>query len=134
VAAKQFEAKFNTPIEREYSLMDLLRRPEVTYHELMQMDAVCGDAINPAVAEQIEIQAKYFGYIARQEKEIAKHKYCEEAEIPDQMDYHRVPSLSTEVRQKLEKIRPKTIGQASRISGVTPAAISLLLVHMEKFG
>ena len=134
VAAKQFEEKFKTPIEREYSLMDLLRRPEVNYGDLMQMDAVCDDIVNSAVAEQIEIQAKYCGYIARQEKEIAKQKYCEEAEIPEHMDYQRVPSLSTEVRQKLEKIRPQTIGQASRISGVTPAAISLLLVHLEKFG
>lgn len=129
IAAKQFSEKFKTPIEREYNLMDLLRRPEVNYADLMQLDLASSD-VDTLVAEQVEIQAKYFGYIARQEKEIEKHKYFENAVIPDELDYSKVPSLSAEVRQKLQKIKPKTIGQASRISGVTPAAISLLLVYM----
>jgi tRNA uridine 5-carboxymethylaminomethyl modification enzyme len=129
IAAKQFTEKFKTPVEREYSLMDLLRRPEVNYADLMQLDQAASD-VDTLVAEQVEIQAKYFGYIARQEKEIEKQKYFENAVIPDELDYSKVPSLSAEVRQKLQKIKPKTIGQASRISGVTPAAISLLLVYM----
>lgn len=132
IAAKQFENKFKTPIEREYNLMDLLRRPEINYADLMEVTD-SGSAISDhSVAQQVEIQAKYAGYISRQEKEISKHKYCEDAKIPVYFDYQKVPSLSAEVRQKLEKIKPETIGQASRISGVTPAAISLLLVHLEK--
>jgi tRNA uridine 5-carboxymethylaminomethyl modification enzyme len=129
--AKQFEEKFNTAIEREYNLMDLLRRPEVNYADLMQLDSAA-DNIDPLVAEQVEIQAKYVGYIARQEKEIAKHKYNETAEIPQYFDYKKIPSLSAEVCQKLDKIRPTTVGQASRIAGVTPAAISLLLVQLSR--
>ncbi len=132
VAAKQFFEKYQTPMEREYSLMDLLRRPEVTYHELMQIDSASAGEIDFTVAEQIEIQAKYAGYISRQEKEIEKQKYFEDAIIPDQFDYQKVASLSNEVRQKLEKIRPKTLGQASRISGVTPAAVSLLMVYVAR--
>lgn len=129
--ATRFTEKYGTPIEREYSLMDLLRRPEVTYTELMNV-VTHTHAHTDTVIEQVEIQAKYAGYISRQEKEIEKQKYCEEAEIPAHFDYQKVVSLSTEVRQKLEKIRPKTVGQASRISGVTPASISLLLVHLSR--
>src|SRR3989338_2637781 len=130
VAAKQFEEKYQTSIEREYNLMDLLRRPEVTYEKLMQIDQAKMSDVDVAVIEQINIQAKYFGYLARQEKEIERQKYYEDRVIPESIDYNAVPSLSTEVRQKLQKIRPSTIGQASRISGVTPAAISLLLVYL----
>ncbi|OGT33841.1 MAG: tRNA uridine-5-carboxymethylaminomethyl(34) synthesis enzyme MnmG [Gammaproteobacteria bacterium RIFCSPHIGHO2_02_FULL_39_13] len=130
--AKLFSEKYRTSIEREYSLMDLLRRPEVTYTELMSTFTSTSTP-TPAVTEQVEIQAKYAGYISHQEKEIEKQKYCEEAEIPAYFDYQKMVSLSAEVRQKLDKIRPKTIGQASRISGVTPAAISLLMVHVTKF-
>ncbi|OGT66597.1 MAG: tRNA uridine-5-carboxymethylaminomethyl(34) synthesis enzyme MnmG [Gammaproteobacteria bacterium RIFCSPHIGHO2_12_FULL_45_9] len=126
--AKQFTEKYGTALEREYNLMDLLRRPEVNYQGLMQIDHALN--IDVAVAEQVEIQAKYMGYLARQEKEIARQKYYEDAKIPIAFDYQKITSLSAEVRQKLEKIRPHTIGQASRISGVTPAAISLLLVHV----
>ena len=132
LAAKQFFEKYQTPMEREYSLMDLLRRPEVSYHELMQIDSASAGELDLAVAEQIEIQAKYAGYISRQEKEIEKQKYFEDAIIPDYFDYQKIASLSNEVRQKLEKIRPKTLGQASRISGVTPAAVSLLMVYVAR--
>ncbi|HLB55925.1 MAG TPA: tRNA uridine-5-carboxymethylaminomethyl(34) synthesis enzyme MnmG [Coxiellaceae bacterium] len=132
VAAKNFAEKFGSELEREYSLMDLLRRPAVNYNDLMQLENACGDTINPAVAEQIEIQTKYAGYITRQTKEIEKQKYFEDAEIPMHFDYDRIISLSAEVRQKLHKIKPKTIGQASRISGVTPAAVSLLMVYVSR--
>lgn len=131
IASKQFEEKYQTPIEHEYSVMDLLRRPETHYQDLVELEGVCVAEIDTAVAEQITIQAKYAGYIARQTKEIKKQKFFEMAEIPDNFDYQKVLSLSTEVRQKLEKIRPKTIGQAARISGVTPAAISLLMVYLK---
>lgn len=132
VAAKQFAEKFGTLLEREYSLMDLLRRPEVSYQELMQIDSACAETVDAVAAEQVEIQAKYAGYISRQEKEIDKQKYFEDTIIPDYFDYQKITSLSNEVRQKLEKIRPKTLGQASRISGVTPAAVSLLLVYLAR--
>ena len=128
--AKTFEEKYQTPLTREYSLMDLLQRPEVNYQSLMQLSGV--DMIDEVVAEQINTQAKYSGYISRQTKEIEKQKYFEDSQIPEDFDYQKITSLSTEVRQKLEKIRPKTIGQASRISGVTPAAISLLLVYIAR--
>ena len=132
LAAKQFSEQYQTPIEREYNLMDLLSRPEVCYDALMKMDQAKTQDLAIAVAEQIDIQAKYAGYIAHQTKEIARHRRYEETLIPDNINYEQVPSLSNEVRQKLTKIRPKTIGQASRISGVTPAAISLLLVYLAK--
>lgn len=130
--ATKYSEKYNTPIEREYSLMDLLRRPEVNYHALQQLSDGMTNEIDNTVAMQIDIQAKYSGYIAQQEKEIEKQKYFENMIIPDIFDYNIITSLSTEVRQKLEKIRPNTIGQASRISGVTPAAISLLLVYLAR--
>lgn len=126
--AKSFEAKYQTPLTREYSLMDLLQRPEVNYAALMQLSGV--DVINEDIAAQIDVNAQYRGYISRQEREIEKQKYFEDRIIPEKFDYQKIKSLSTEVRQKFEKIRPKTVGQASRISGVTPAAISLLLVYL----
>jgi len=131
VAAKQFADKYGTTLEREYSVLDLLRRPETQYLELMQLENVGPGETFADVAEQVEIQAKYAGYIQRQEKEIEKHRRYESAVIPDNFDYKKVTSLSAEVLQKLEAVRPKTVGQASRISGVTPAAISLLLVYLK---
>jgi tRNA uridine 5-carboxymethylaminomethyl modification enzyme len=112
--------------------MDLLRRPEVGYAQLMQLPGAGPGVDDPAVAEQVEVQAKYHGYIERQEAEIARTRREEEANIPPDMDYSAVRGLSSEVRQKLSQHRPATVGQASRISGVTPAAISLLLVHLKR--
>jgi tRNA uridine 5-carboxymethylaminomethyl modification enzyme len=89
-------------------------------------------AADVAVAEQVEIQIKYAGYIARQEDEVARHESHESTRIPDELDYAAVRGLSIEVRQKLQAQRPETIGQAARIAGVTPAAISLLLVHIKR--
>ncbi len=118
-------------IEREYSLYDLLRRPEVTYASLMTLPgAQLADASD--IAEQIEIQAKYQGYIERQVGEIARQEGQESTKLPENMDYSVVRGLSIEVRQKLNAYQPQTVGQASRISGVTPAAISLLLVHLKR--
>src|SRR5712664_4201091 len=120
------------PIEREYSLMDLLKRPGVGYAslaELSERGAFVGDA---AVASQVEIQAKYQGYVERQHEEIARQGRCETMALDRDLDYRSVRGLSIEVQQKLNQHRPETIGQASRISGITPAAISLLLVHLKR--
>lgn len=118
-------------IEREYSLYDLLRRPEVTYAALMTLPGAQAADVSE-IAEQIEIQAKYQGYIERQVGEIARQEGQETTKLPENMDYSVVRGLSIEVRQKLNKHQPQTVGQASRISGVTPAAISLLLVHLKR--
>jgi tRNA uridine 5-carboxymethylaminomethyl modification enzyme len=128
------------PIEREYTLTDLLRRPDVAYADLTTIRHADGSELggpkvsNPAVAEQVEISVKYAGYIARQGEEVARHEAHETTRIPAALDYDQVRGLSIEVRQKLKAQRPETIGQASRISGVTPAAISLLLVHLKRVG
>ena len=126
-------------IEREYALTDLLRRPDVSYMQLMSLTGVDGrrfddPSLDPTVAEQVEIQVKYAGYIDRQAKEVERHDHYENLKLPEGLDYLTVKALSIEVRQKLAKHRPETLGQASRIAGVTPAAISLLLVHLKKGG
>ena len=114
--------------------MELLRRPEVTYQSLMTLPG-SGDAVaDPKVAEQLEIQAKYHGYIERQQAEIDKHKRHDQTSLDLDFDYTQVRGLSNEVAQKLNEHKPSTVGQASRISGVTPAAISLLLVYLKKEG
>jgi tRNA uridine 5-carboxymethylaminomethyl modification enzyme len=119
-------------IEREYSLMDLLRRPDVSYRSLGLLPGAGELVADKAVSEQIEIQAKYQGYIARQRDEVARQGHYESLRLPPDLDYRRVRGLSVEVQQKLNQYRPETVGQASRISGVTPAAISLLLVHLKR--
>jgi tRNA uridine 5-carboxymethylaminomethyl modification enzyme len=121
-----------TPLTREYNLMELLRRPEVDYAMLMSQPGAGPGASDPQVAEQVEIQAKYAGYIDRQRDEIARHARHEDTRLPHALDYATVRGLSHEVRQKLARHRPATLGQAARISGVTPAAISLLLVHLKR--
>lgn len=140
LAAAESERVIGQTIEREYSLADLLRRPGVQYDTLMGMVGAEGQVLagpgveDPAVKEQIEIQLKYAGYIDRQAKEVERHEHYENLKLPDTFNYLDVAALSIEVRQKLDKQRPETLGQASRISGVTPAAISLLLVHLKKRG
>ena len=119
-------------IEREYSLSDLLRRPGVTYGSLMTLPGAGTPVDDPQVAEQVEIQTKYEGYIERQRSEVARREGFETHPLPMDLDYHGVRGLSVEVRQTLVRHRPETLGQASRISGVTPAAISLLLVHLKR--
>jgi tRNA uridine 5-carboxymethylaminomethyl modification enzyme len=120
------------PLEREYRLFDLLRRPEVSYESLLTLPGA-GKAIeNPDIVEQVEIQAKYQGYIERQREEVVRTQEQESLSLPADIDYRSVRGLSIEVQQKLSQHRPETLGQASRIQGVTPAAISLLLVHLKK--
>jgi tRNA uridine 5-carboxymethylaminomethyl modification enzyme len=121
-------------IEREYTLADLLRRPGVTYRNLMTLP-VAGVAVNDSlVAEQVEIAIKYQGYIARQQDEIARQAENEALALPRSLDYLTVRGLSKEVQQQLNRFKPETLGQAARIQGVTPAAISLLLVHLKRGG
>jgi len=122
------------PIEREYSLMDLLKRPGVSYGSLAELAPSAGDAIDAAVSAQVEIQAKYEGYVARQREEIGRQGRYESMPLPGDLDYRAVRGLSIEAQQKLNEHHPETVGQASRISGITPAAISLLLVHLKRGG
>ena len=142
--AAEAERVLGKAIEREYNLFELLRRPEVGYAELMTLEGgkhaaadvsreTLGELLAPVI-EQVEIGAKYAGYIARQRDEIERAAYYESLRLPPDLDYLQIPALSLEVRQALQKHRPETLGQAGRISGVTPAAISLLLIHLRRGG
>ncbi len=131
--AEQLEAQSGERLGSEQRVAELLRRPGLDYATLMQLDGV-GPGETGAVAEQVEIQARYHGYIARQRDEIARQQRNENKPLPTDLDYRQVRGLSSEVREKLLAVRPGTIGQAARIPGVTPAAISLLLVHLKKAG
>ena len=120
------------PIEREYTLYDLLRRPNVSYRSLSIISATDNVLEESPVSEQVEIQAKYQGYIVRQQDEVERHGGQASVALPADLDYAQVRGLSIEARQALARQRPETIGQASRMSGITPAAISLLLVHLRR--
>ena len=153
LAAAEAVRVLGKPIEHEYSLADLLRRPDVAYADLMSLDAgkfaspelsansgTEGEACEATeranfvavVVEQVEIAAKYSGYIERQRDEVGRAAHYEHLKLPDELDYMQVSALGFEARQKLTQHRPETLGQASRISGITPATISLLLVHLKK--
>ncbi|EWH04550.1 tRNA uridine 5-carboxymethylaminomethyl modification protein [Pseudoalteromonas lipolytica SCSIO 04301] len=134
VAVDQVNALLKTPLTREASLEDLIRRPEIRYNDLMAIEGLGSEFNNQAALEQVEIHTKYAGYIARQQDEINKQLRHEQTVLPKDFDYSTVSGLSNEVVAKLTDSRPDTIGQASRISGITPAAISLLLVYLKKQG
>ena len=119
------------PLTREYSLLDLLKRPELDYAGLADAVAL-EDRPAEDVVEQMEILAKYAGYIDRQTDEIEKLRAAETTALPADFDYEQVKGLSNEVKQKLGTVRPETLGQAGRIPGVTPAAISLLMIYLKK--
>ncbi|MCW5597525.1 MAG: tRNA uridine-5-carboxymethylaminomethyl(34) synthesis enzyme MnmG [Nitrosomonas sp.] len=119
-------------IEKEYSLYELLRRPDVTYARLMSLPGIDQGLVDERIAEQVEINVKYEGYIERQKQEVARHTAYEMTSLPKDIDYRNVRGLSSEVQQKLNQFKPETIGHAARISGITPAAISLLLVHLKR--
>jgi tRNA uridine 5-carboxymethylaminomethyl modification enzyme len=132
-APREVTEAIGQPLEREYPALQLLRRPEVSYRNLMKLSGIGPGAEDEQVAEQVEIQTKYKGYIDRQREECARLEQIESVSIPDSLDYALVRGLSSEVRQKLALHRPQTLGQAGRISGITPAAISLLMVHLKRF-
>lgn len=145
--AEQAERLVGKALEREYNLADLLRRPGVGYDTLVEVAQIArpesgvsretlstelGKTVADAVIEQIETSVKYAGYINKQVEDVARAAHFENLKLPAELDYAQVSALSFEVRQKLNKHRPETLGQASRLSGVTPAAISLLLIHLKK--
>lgn len=128
------EKLLGQPLAREYRLSELLLRPEVSYQSLMALAEIGPGLVNKQAAEQVEIQAKYGGYIERQLTEIARLRKQEDTRLPVDLNYQQVKGLSAEVCEKLNKAKPATVGQASRIPGITPAAISLLLIHLKKHG
>jgi tRNA uridine 5-carboxymethylaminomethyl modification enzyme len=133
-AVPQLNTLLKNPVSREHSLEELIRRPEMTYASLMSIASLGPGLDDPIAAEQVEIQIKYAGYIARQLDEIAKTQRHENTLLPADFDYSKISGLSNEVVAKLTDARPETIGKAARISGITPAAISLLLVYLKKHG
>jgi tRNA uridine 5-carboxymethylaminomethyl modification enzyme len=150
LAASEAVRLLGKPLEHEHNLADLLRRPEVTYTSLMSLDggkyqnaellaspakeggAPVSRETAQAIVEQIEISAKYAGYIGRQQEEVLRAAHYENLKLPQDLDYNQVSALSIEVRQRLNRQRPETLGQASRMTGITPAAVSLLLVHLRR--
>ncbi len=133
-AADALNPLLKSPLAREANLEELLRRPELTYGQIMAVDTLGPALDNEQAAEQVEIQVKYAGYIERQKDEIEKARRHEQTALPLDLDYRQVKGLSNEVVAKLMEHKPETLGSASRISGVTPAAISLLLVYLKKHG
>ncbi|MGC3874426.1 tRNA uridine-5-carboxymethylaminomethyl(34) synthesis enzyme MnmG [Halomonas sp. GXIMD04776] len=131
VEAERLATKLDKPLNREYTLAELLKRPELVYADVASLK---GEPVSddPCVTEQVQIQIKYQGYIDRQQDEIDKLKRHEATPLPQDLDYDRVEGLSNEIRQKLGQARPETLAQAGRISGVTPAAVSILLIHLKK--
>jgi len=132
VAAHEADRVLGAPLERDHALADLLRRPGVTYAALMTLPGAGEPVADPVVAEQVEVAAKYSGYIDKQNDEILRQRALEDLRLPADLDYRTVRGFSAEVQQKLNLHRPETLGQATRISGITPAAISLLLVHLKR--
>jgi tRNA uridine 5-carboxymethylaminomethyl modification enzyme len=132
LAARDAERVLGQGIEREYSLEELLRRPQVSYAELMTLPTAGPATSDEQVAAQVEVQIKYRGYIDRQQDEIVRQESFEDTRLPAEIDYRQVSGLSIEAQQKLNQQRPETVGQASRMSGITPAAISVLLVFLKK--
>ena len=132
IAVEEATRVLGQPLQREYSLMQLLRRPEVDFKSLMTLTDFDVSELDDIVIQQIEIQARYSGYIERQETEIARNLHYEKATLPSDIDFNQVSGLSNEVIQKLSEHKPHSLGQASRIPGMTPAAISLLRIYLKK--
>ncbi len=132
LTAETMQCIFGKALEHEYSLFELLRRPEVSYEQVLSLGELGLGEVEPAVREQVEIAAKYQGYIDRQVEEVARSRGQENTKLPADLDYREIHGLPIEAQQKLNAHKPETIGQASRISGITPAAISLLLVYIKR--
>jgi len=127
--------KLDGSVSRNVTALDLLRRPELDYAAIAAVEELAPEVMPaPAVIEQLEIEAKYAGYIDRQRDEVARSLKFEQERLPEDLDYDAISGLSNEVRDKLAVQRPATVGQAARIPGVTPAAVSLLLVHLKRHG
>ena len=122
----------NIQLNREVRALDLLKRPEVTYSDLVKLDGMGPGVADERVVEQVQVQVKYAGYLQRQSDEIERTVHNEKRQIPADLDYSEVRGLSSEAREKLQNVKPATIGQAARIQGITPAAVSLLLIHIKK--
>jgi tRNA uridine 5-carboxymethylaminomethyl modification enzyme len=131
-AAAEFERRTGEVVRREARALDLLARPGIGYDAIAAIPGIGAGEADPAVREQVEIQCKYAGYVERQHDEIARQREQEERSLPDDFDYDNVRGLSAEVSEKLRRVRPATVGQAARIPGVTPAAVSLLLIHLKR--
>ena len=125
------EAKGSAPVAGSARLADLIRRPQVSYEDIAPFDRQRPE-LSKAVTEEVEIQLKYAGYLARQEKQVAEFKREEARKIPEDMDYRAIAGLRLEAQEKLSTIRPVSIGQAGRISGVSPADIGVLLIYLEQ--
>ena len=132
--ANKLNKVINSPINKEQTLLEILRRPEMTFNKLMETSELQPIATNEQAAQQVEIQVKYQGYIDHQKDDIDKQLKNENTYLPLNFDYNNIPGLSKEVVFKLNDFKPETIGKASRISGITPAAISILLIHLKKLG
>ncbi|MCW9053808.1 MAG: tRNA uridine-5-carboxymethylaminomethyl(34) synthesis enzyme MnmG [Motiliproteus sp.] len=128
--AEQLSPKLTNPLSREYNLLDLLKRPELSYADLSEISPA--EKVDDRVSEQVEIEVKYAGYINRQQDDIERLRKQENTPLPEDLDYEQISGLSNEILQKLTQAKPETLGAASRIQGVTPAAISLLLIHLKK--
>ena len=129
----QLKALGSNPLKNVTSLEELLRRPELTYHDLKVFDPAHNSLV-PEVIEQVELEVKYAGYIRKQKELIERFRRTEQVRIPDDMQYGTITGLTREVKEKLARIKPMTLGQATRISGVTPAAISILMVQLKRIG
>ena len=132
-ASAALEARGSAPIRVPTTLATLLRRPELGFADVLAVAGVAAD-VDEDVAAQVEISMKYGGYVSRQERAIERARRLEEVRFPAELDYQAIRGLSNEVREKLETVRPRTLGQASRIAGMTPAALSLLAVHLRRAG
>lgn len=124
--------KLETPITHEYSLLDLLKRPNIVYADVANLKNALDEPVDEQVSEQVQIAVKYAGYISRQAEDIERLRRQENTALPDDLDYSKMEGLSNEIKQKLTQLRPATLAAASRIQGVTPAAVSLLLIHLKK--
>jgi len=129
----QLKQIIETPLQHDCKAQELLKRPEVTYEKMQAITALQLPNMPKEVADQVEVQTKYAGYIERQQMDIERLRKQESTKLPMNFDYCKVSGLSAEIVQKLTHIRPATLGQAGRISGVTPAALSLLLIHLKKY-
>ena len=132
--ARPCRKQLGVTLSKEAKALDLLKRPEISYPELMKVKGLGPGSVNKLVAEQVDVQVRYAGYVNRQAGEVEKNQRNEQTRIPTDFDYSKVSSLSAELSEKLQNVQPESIGQAARIPGMTPAAISLLLVFLKRNG